>query len=56
MPRKRVNKYTSISIPQYMVDKLRKFGKFGDTWISVFDKMIKEVEDARKIKERYRLT
>ena len=47
MPRKRVQKYSTISLPMYMIDKLRKFGEFGDTWITVFDKMIKDVDEAR---------
>jgi len=55
MPRKRVQKYTTISLPVYVVEKLRKFGEFGDTWITLFDKMMIDVEEARKIKERYRL-
>jgi len=38
-----------------MIEKLRSFGKFGDTWITVFEKMIKEVEESKSIKDRYGL-
>jgi hypothetical protein len=55
MPRKRVQKYSTISLPMYMIDKLRKFGEFGDTWITLFEKIIKEVDEAKGIKERYGL-
>lgn len=56
MPKQRKIGYTTIGIPIYLRDKLRRYGSFGDTWTDLLENLMNEVEEARKIKERYRLS
>ena len=55
MPRKRKTGWTTIGVPMYVRDKLKEHGKFGESWTDLFERMLQEVDDAKKLKERYRL-
>jgi hypothetical protein len=55
MPRKKKMGYTTIGIPIYVRDKLKKYGEFGESWTVLFERLMQEVDDAKRIKEKYRL-
>ena len=54
MPRKRKIGYTTIGVPIYVRDRLKEYGKFGEGWGDLFLRLMKEVDEAQRIKERYR--
>lgn len=47
--------YTTIGIPIYVRDKLKSYGNFGESWSDLFVRLMQEVDDANKIKDKYRL-
>ena len=55
MPKKRKMGYTTVGIPVYVRDRLKQYGNFGESWTDLLLRLLQEVEDARKIKERYKL-
>ncbi len=55
MPRKRKTGYTTIGIPLYVRDRLKKYGEFGESWADLFVRLLREIDDAKRIKERYKL-
>ena len=53
MPRQRKIGYTTIGIPISTRDRLKDYGEFGESWDDLFLRLLGEVEDYRKMKERY---
>lgn len=55
VPKSKRSGYTTIGIPIYLRDKLKEYGDFGESWADLLTKLLNEVDDAKKIKDRYKL-
>ena len=55
MPRKRRHIWSTISLPQWVIDKLKTYGEFGESWPDLMLKLMQEVDEAKLIKARYKL-
>lgn len=55
MPRKRRLTWTTVSIPEYVKKKLASYGDFGESWADLLLRLLEDVEESKKIKERYGL-
>lgn len=55
MPRKRRVGYTSIGIPIYLKERLKEYGEFGESWADLLLRMMKENDEAKLLKARFRL-
>jgi len=53
MPRRRKVGYTTIGIPIYIRDRLKEYGEFGESWADLFDRMMKEIDEYRIMKQKY---
>jgi len=55
MPKKRKIGYTSIGIPIHTKNRLQKYGKFGESWDDLLNRLLNEMDELKQFKERYRL-
>lgn len=53
MPRDRKVGYTTIGIPVHIRNRLKGYGEFGESWADLFDRMMKEIEEYRIMKQKY---
>jgi len=55
MPKKKRTGWTTIGIPIHVRDGLKEYGTFGETWADLLERLIREVDESKRLKERYRL-
>jgi len=55
MGRKKSIGWTTIPVPMWVRDKLASYGTKRESWWRVIIRLLEEVEDARRMKEKYKL-
>ena len=55
MGRKKTMGWTTIPVPMWVRDKLASYGTKRESWWKVIIRLLEEVEDARRMKEKYKL-
>ena len=55
MPRKRRVGYTSIGIPIHLKERMKEYGEFGESWTDLLTRLLKEIDEGRLLKARFKL-
>jgi len=53
MVRKRRHKWTTISLPIHVKEDLEDYGRKSESWGDLFIRLMKDVEDYNRMKQRY---
>jgi hypothetical protein len=54
MPRKRKYQWSTISLPAHLIEELKEYGHFGESWPDLMKRLMKNSDDLVRLKERYR--
>lgn len=47
--------WTSIAVPIHIKKRLQEYGRMEESWGDLFERIMKELEEYKMMKERYRL-
>jgi hypothetical protein len=55
MTKQRKEGWTSISLTLHTKKRLQEYGRMEESWNDLFERMMKELDEAKLMRERYRL-